>query len=142
LKKARTQYTPRANFEKTSLTSIIKPTADGYVPKNEKKALYDGPDAHNPCLDIPEGEVDVFDIVVGRRRLDEKKIVESYPKDIPSLELPAHDLAYNRSLESDIVPGKGWEVWAEPQGYCDGTYNAVCGISTDNECVLYGHHDE
>jgi hypothetical protein len=42
---------------------------------------------------------------------------------------------------SDIIPGKGWEVWGEPQGVCDGTYDAVCGRSTDNECVLYGHHD-
>ena len=47
----------------------------------------------------------------------------------------------NRSLGSKIVPGKGWQVFGEPQGYCDGTYNAVCGRETDNECVLYGHHD-
>ena len=48
----------------------------------------------------------------------------------------------DRSLQEEVVPGKGWEVWGEPQGYCDGTYNAICGIDTDNECVLYGHHDE
>ncbi|KAL7552043.1 hypothetical protein ACHAWF_015251 [Thalassiosira exigua] len=36
--KGRNQYTPRAIFDENSLTSIVKPTADGYVPKNEKKA--------------------------------------------------------------------------------------------------------
>lgn len=49
--------------------------------------------------------------------------------------------AVNRTL-AEISPGKGWQVFGEPQGYCDGTYSAVCGRHTDNECVLYGHHDE
>lgn len=50
--------------------------------------------------------------------------------------------SYNRSLdETEVIPGKGWEVWGEPQGYCDGTYNSVCALQTDSECALYGHHD-
>jgi len=135
--KARTQYTPRANFEETSLTSIIKPTADGYVPKNELTPLYEGADAHNTCFDLPEGAVDVFNIVVGRRQLQEQDVVGSAK--VPEL---ARQTPPTRSLSDEIVPGKGWEVWGEPQGYCDGTYNAICARSGDNECVLYGHHDE
>jgi len=66
--KGRTQATPRANSEQTSLTSIIKPAPNGYVPKNELKALYEGPDVHNPGFDIPKGEVDVLAIIQNRRR--------------------------------------------------------------------------
>jgi len=66
--RGKSQYTPRANFNDTSLASIVKPAADGYVPKNDRVALYEGRDAHNDCFDIPEGEVDVLAIVSGRRR--------------------------------------------------------------------------
>lgn len=62
---------------------------------------------------------------------------------VEQIETPKRQLTYtNRSLAAGITTGLGWEVWAEPEGYCDGTYNAVCGRSTDNDCVLYGHHDE
>ncbi len=139
-----TQYTPRANPRETALTSIIKPSPDGYVPTNDKVALYEGPDAHNPCNDIPEGSIDVFNVVTGRRQLNE----DDFP-------LPTRHLAdkeanasavgsrklRNRHLEGDIVPGKGWEVWEEPQGTCDGTYNVTCDRYTKSECVLLGHHD-
>mmetsp|Transcript_2940 Transcript_2940/g.6591 ORF Transcript_2940/g.6591 Transcript_2940/m.6591 type:complete len:329 (-) Transcript_2940:1116-2102(-) len=146
---AYTQYTPRANYYETSLTSIIKPAADGYVPSNDKKALYEGPDAPNKCFDVPKDSVDVFNVVTGRRHLNE----EEFP-------LPSHlqasiaqpDLShkqvqvalnstFQRHLEDAIIPGKGWEIWDEPQGLCDGTYNAVCNRYTKSDCVLYGHHD-
>jgi hypothetical protein len=105
------------------------------------KPLYDGPDAHNTCLDIPEGEIDVFNIVAGRRRLDEVEVRQTHHNhEIESFQIPS-PVASNRSLKAGIVPGKGWEVWEEPEGYCDGTYDAVCGRSTDNECILLGHHD-
>ena len=140
--KARTQYTPRANFHETSLTSIIKPASNGYVPKNEIKALYDGPDAHNDCFDLPDDAIDVYNIVVGRRRLEE--IEQPYDHDeINELtNFNIHNyINTTRSLQESIEPGKGWEVFGEPQGYCDGTYSQSCGIQADNECVLYGHHD-
>jgi hypothetical protein len=109
---ARSQYTPRADFHESSLTSIIKPTADGYVPKNENKLLYEGPDVHNPCFDIPEGEIDLYSIVSGRRRLrDAAADLQTSPRD--SIE-SVQSLSYvtsNRSLETGITPGKGWEVW-------------------------------
>jgi hypothetical protein len=83
----------------------------------------------------------VYSIVTGRRRLHDAADLQTSPRD--SIE-SVQSLAYvtsNRSLETSITPGKGWEVWGEPAGYCDGTYNAVCGIQNDNECALYGHHD-
>ena len=137
--KARTQYTPRANPEETSLTSIIKPTAEGYIPKNEIPALYDGPDAHNTCYDLPEDAIDVFDVVSARRRL-------LYSKRLDKKALVPRNIYLNSTndrvlAETDIVPGKGWEIFGEPQGYCDGTYNAVCALQADSNCVLYGHHD-
>jgi hypothetical protein len=137
--KARTQYTPRANFDETSLATIIKPTSDGYIPKNEKKALYDGPDAHNSCFDIPEGTIDVFDIISGRRHLKGLEHAVSDEMLERGSPIPTQS-AVNRSL-AGLESGKGWQVFDEPQGYCDGTYNTTCARQTDNECVLYGHHD-
>lgn len=141
--KARTQYTPRANPAESSLTSVIKPTPDGYVPKNEDLPLYEGPDEHNTCFDIPGDEIDVFDVVIGRRNLYEKPSLQgleqsSTPKIVPQ----TVERQVGRELEdTKIVPGKGWEVWEEPPGHCDGTYNATCGRSTNSECAMIGHHD-
>ena len=53
----------------------------------------------------------------------------------------ANTAPLERYLADSITPGKGWEVWGEPPGLCDGTYNATCGRWTKDECVLYGHHD-
>jgi len=138
--KAKTQYTPRANFYDTALTSIIKPTEDGYVPENLKQLLYEGPDAHNTCFDVPEGEVDVFNVVTGRRHLGEQ---EFSPRNLSEAseadDVMAVDTA--RHLQDGIIPGIGWKVMDEPPGLCDGTYNSTCGRSKDDECFLYGHHD-
>ena len=143
--KARTQYTPRANFHETALTSIIKPTPDGYTPKNERVELYEGPDEHNTCFDIPEGEIDVYNVVTGRRRLNEEDFQLQSLHDTSSRinddSSSANTAALKRNLEGDIIPGKGWEVWGEPPGLCDGTYNNTCGRWTKDECAMIGHHD-
>jgi hypothetical protein len=134
--KGRTQYTPRAEPNVRSISALIKPAADGYVPKNEKTALYDGPDVHIPAFDIPEGAIDVVSIVENRRRRLEVTREEHHGSNLQSMKLNQ-----SRNLGDEIVPGKGWQVFDEPQGFCDGTYEAVCGRSTDNECILTGHHD-
>jgi len=142
--KAKTQYTPRSNFYDTALTSIIKPTTDGYVPENKNTMLYDGPDAHNTCFDIPEGEVDVFNVATGRRQLVELDFQVQSQTTVESDSLGEGALLnanIPRHLEDSITPGKGWEVHGEPPGLCDGTYNVTCGRSTESDCVLYGHHD-
>mmetsp|Transcript_10637 Transcript_10637/g.26864 ORF Transcript_10637/g.26864 Transcript_10637/m.26864 type:complete len:672 (-) Transcript_10637:1123-3138(-) len=139
--KAKTQYTPRANFYDTALTSIIKPTEDGYAPQNLEKMLYEGPDAHNTCFDIPEGEVDVFNVVTGRRHLSEEVFAPgSLGSDEVTVDTTRH-LEVTPGEGSGITPGAGWKVRDEPPGLCDGTYNATCGRMKDDECVLYGHHD-
>lgn len=88
---------------------------------------------------MPEGTIDVFDIISGRRHL--KGLESSVADGITEggSPIPAHS-AVNRSLAS-LEAGKGWQVFDEPQGLCDGTYNTVCARQTDTECVLYGHHD-
>jgi len=139
--KAKTQFTPRANPNESALTSIIKPTSDGYIPTNDEAMLYEGPDEHNTCFDIPEGEIDVFNVVTGRRQLNVGFQSLSVP-DTPKIGDSMNDslTPLTRNLEDSITPGKGWQVTGEPQGLCDGTYNATCGRSTNSECVLYGHH--
>jgi hypothetical protein len=148
--KGRTHYTPRANYDQTGITSIVKPAADGYIPKNNKKALYEGLDAHNDCFDIPPGEVDVLSIVSGRRRRTEEvpfnvsvaPASDASPKvRIKTESTPTLRAEQQRRELVEIKPGKGWELYNEPQGQCDGTYYAVCSRSTDSPCVLAGHHD-
>jgi hypothetical protein len=134
---ALTHYTPRANPEKTGINVYVKPTGDGYIPMNKGKNLFDGPDPPNPCFTIPEGEIDVYAIVTGRRRLGEKETWNPITNESISVNQPPNIYqASNRSLEGDIVPGKGWQLIWEPPGYCDGTYNSICNRAT--ECMLQG----
>ena len=150
---ARTQYTPRAKYIESSLTSIVKPAPSGYKPiaGNLRPALYEGPDVHNPAYDIPEGEIDVLSIIMGRRRLDASNTM-SMPESanlrtrMNSLEISSNSTEQTslfplRRLEEEIVPGEGWDVALEVQGFCDGSYDAVCAHSPDEECFLLGHHD-
>lgn len=128
---ARTEFTPRANPESTSLRSILK-TGD-YVPSVEGELLYSGPDVRNPMFDVPQGQVDVLAILNNGRKFDDGPTTRR--------QLVAEEAPTERSLVSDkIVPGKGYQL-DHPVGYCDGTYNAVCKRTADNECLLYGHHD-
>ena len=154
--KGKSQYTPRANFDETSLASIVKPADNGYVPRNEKVALYEGRNAHNDCFDIPDGEVDVLAIVSGRRRNLEEMSFNSSMSVANNLQYAQKETATQESQSSlepqesqtqqrrslgGIKPGKGWELVGEPQGYCDGSYDAICNRDTNNPCVLAGHHD-
>ena len=144
--KGRTQYTPRADYDKSSLTNIIKPADNGYLPMNTLKPLYEGPDEHNPNFDIPVGEIDVASIVSNRRRLESTLpgVIGSaraitVNTDLKFLESTS---TFNprRRVDEVISPGKGWEVIDEPQGLCDGTYEGQCGHSGNNDCFLSGHH--
>jgi hypothetical protein len=124
---ARTEFTPRANPDKTSITSIVKPNEKGYVPFVKEPLEYTGPDVFNPYTAVPEGEVDVLAIVsLGR----------TYPDD--GHRRTQELVSTSRRLQ-DIVPGLGWELNGEPGGYCDGTYNSECGRHSN--CMLSGHND-
>lgn len=95
--------------------------------------LYDGPDVRNPMFDIPNDQVDVLAILNNGRKL---------PEENQSSRLLSNEgMTPERQGSSDIVPGKGFELREHPPGYCDGSYNAICGRAPDSECLLYGHHD-
>lgn len=127
----RTEFTPRADPEKTSLRTLLK--TGEYEPTIGDKILYNGPDVRNPMFDIPEGHVDVLAILNNgrtfpdgsRRELADEEQVRGEER---------------RRLDSEIIPGKGYQL-KHPAGYCDGTYNAVCGRTAQNPCLLNGHHD-
>mmetsp|Transcript_24884 Transcript_24884/g.45064 ORF Transcript_24884/g.45064 Transcript_24884/m.45064 type:complete len:965 (-) Transcript_24884:82-2976(-) len=147
--KARTEFTPRANPEETSLLSIIQPAPDGYVPQIEENMLYEGPDVPNPALDIEEGSVDVMEILSNRRRLDES-FASSYINNHSEEESNENDSttqqghlrrASRRFLDDAIVPGTGWELQDVLPGNCDGTYSGICGRTQTDECLLLGHMD-
>eukprot|EP00934_Nitzschia_sp_Nitz4_P003294 Nitzschia sp. Nitz4//scaffold75_size92586//3848//6839//NITZ4_004837-RA/size92586-augustus-gene-0.86-mRNA-1//-1//CDS//3329557651//3284//frame0 len=135
--KGATQHTPRYRPTETSITSMLKPAPNGYVPRNTKELLFEGPDPPIPCMEIPEGQVDVYAIVTGRRRLEQESVwnfsqhLEELVEDIP---------VSTRSLDTGIVPGIGWEVAEEPAGYCDGAYDSICSRDGGQECVLLGAH--
>jgi hypothetical protein len=119
--RGRTEFTPRANPETTGIRSILK-TGD-YVPSIGAEPLYEGPDVRNPMFDIPEGHVDVLAILNNGR---------NFPQD--------DQRSRKLEISDKIVPGKGYQL-DHPVGYCDGSYNAICGRSPDSDCLLYGHHD-
>jgi hypothetical protein len=154
---ARSMYTPRANVYETSLTTVIKPAApDNYVPQNKLQQLYEGPDARNPCDNLPDDAVDVYAIVSGRRRQRNLEALPSNKKSFLMDEDHVSRISHvntfssnatmplsSRSLESDdaIVPGRGWEVYDEPPGKCDGEYNSHCKRHKADSCPALGHHD-
>lgn len=141
----RTEFTPRANPDGTSLRSILKPTPIGFVPKIEAEILYDGPDVPNPLLMVPEGETDVEAIVSNRRRLSEVQFVNNldtstHSNSATSILTNQSQHLRGRNLE-EIKAGKGWELQALP-GNCDGTATGICGRLKSSDCLLYGHMDE
>lgn len=121
---------------------MLKPSADGYVPENKKEILFEGPDPPNNCYNIPEGEVDVYAVVAGRRRLERTAVPRSNATMAYSVirDTEKQVQMNSRFLENGIEPGKGWEVRNEPPGYCDGTYDAICNRDGDFNCVLQGQH--
>lgn len=129
--KALTHYQPRANYVDGAINAHVKPAENGYIPTNTKSNLFEGPAPHNPCFDIPEGEVDVYAVVTGRRRLAGGSV------DNNMLTRHAGGLIHSqRNLTSAVSPGKGWEIWGENSGLCDGTYASGC--QREGQCVLQG----
>jgi hypothetical protein len=129
--KGRTEFTPRANPNYTSLQSIVKASPDGFVPQIKDEMEYEGPDVPNPYLMPPNGEIDVPPIISNRRMLFDTEIHNDLITSIhPNL---------RRRLER-IIPGKGWEIDAFP-GYCDGTAHGICGRVKGSNCLLSGHMD-
>jgi hypothetical protein len=139
---ARSMYTPRANVDETSLTTVVKPAPpDNYVPRNEEVPVYDGPDVHNACDDLPEDAVDVYAIVAAGRERN-RRLYSDIPRRFSSPTRYNTTKSRRRSLaEGDVLPGRGWQVYDEPPGQCDGEYHSHCKRSKSATCPMLGHHD-
>lgn len=123
---ARTEFTPRANPDQTSIRSIARPDPDGKKMELQELA-YEGKNLPNPMLQLPDGKIDVKSIV-SNRKLSEFQYSEQ-------------DLN-RKSVSSDIVPGSYWYAngW---NGFCDGTIDSsdTCHRENSNNCLLSGHND-
>ena len=82
--------------------------------------MYEGPDAHISCLDIPDEGIDVFNVAAGRRLDEDDAFVQLNTQAVVKVEerIILHESSdpLSRNLAGDIVPGKGWEIWDEPDG--------------------------
>jgi len=137
---SKTEFTPRANPEETSIRSIMKPFGpDASLPEPELN-IYDPPDVYNPILGVPDGEVDYLAII--ENGVD--YVMFNAPQPLPRptktgnrlIELTVDDKGEN------IVPGLGWGINTKSSpNLCNGTYDSFCGRSKDHKCLLYGHND-
>ena len=118
---ARTEFAPRANPERSGIHSIMRPAPNGHVPQPLEKALYTGPDVFNKYTAIPDGEINVLDIVSNGRVLEEEE--------------------RRRRLDAPIVPGMGTYLNDGVDGYCDGGWNSECKRTAKSSCLLSGHND-
>jgi len=130
--RGKTEFTPRANPEESSLLSIVKAAPNGYVP-TRPPLLYEGPNLIPPLLQVPSGSVDVHRLVGGRRcSAETSEGVESSSSD-------RHGTS-RALLDGTITPGLGWSAIG-PNGYCDGTISSQCNRMEGNRCLLMGHND-
>mmetsp|Transcript_1289 Transcript_1289/g.2624 ORF Transcript_1289/g.2624 Transcript_1289/m.2624 type:complete len:527 (+) Transcript_1289:209-1789(+) len=144
----KTEFTPRANPDYTSLRSIVRPAANGYIPEFTTQVVYDKPIVF-PDQEVPKGGVDVR-AIAGSRRLDNSGIHTTLSKTYRKVFGTYNNhYKYNyssaklRALENVLTPGLGWEIYAHTSvGVCDGTTEHYsCKRSADNDCLGYDHHD-
>uniref|UniRef100_A0A7S2K2H7 Uncharacterized protein n=1 Tax=Leptocylindrus danicus TaxID=163516 RepID=A0A7S2K2H7_9STRA len=140
----RTEHTPRANPNQSSIRSILKPSnIDGYMPEVEDEILYEPPDVEIPALQVPEESVNVRVVASlgstpGSRFLREHQL--SNDRDLPPSgrsELSASSFS-SRSL---FQIGRGTSIYEHPSGYCDGSYQSWCDRGKKSRCLLSGHND-
>lgn len=133
----RTEFTPRYDPANRNLRNLLKATRSTFI---QKAAVYDPPDVYHPDLHPPEGSIDVL------------AIVESGVEFTPNLgrirrrmTLPPVNKEHSQvgsSVNSKIVPGKGWGLNAVPTtNMCDGEYDSWCNRGEENRCLMYGHND-
>jgi hypothetical protein len=150
----RTEYTPRANADESSLRSIMIPPADeAFMPKQPEE-LYDSPDVPNPTLLVPEGATDVRKIVSTRRRNrhqrglkhddngnDHDSIKRQSMSSASGVELSQQRQLVAEASKYGRMPGKGWGLIDAPAGFCDGSMSSRCGRQKDQDCLLRAHND-
>jgi hypothetical protein len=148
--KARTEHTPRANPDNTSITSILQRVSpDGYLPR-VAAPLYEGDDVPNPATTLPEGTVNVRSILNKRhvRYIHNLRYLKQKDLNITTAETEVKNKGYDtqqittgKNISTSITPGRGWVVHSEPSGYCDGSAKSTCGRQITNDCLLSGHND-
>lgn len=143
--KARTENTPRANPDNTSITSILhRVPPDGYLP-HVAAPLYEGNDVPNPATTMPEGAVDVRSILNKRhlRYIHNVRYLKQKGLNVTASQTQVTNEGYDteKDISTLITPGRGWVVHSEPSGYCDGSAKSSCGRQITNDCLLSGHND-
>lgn len=134
--KARSEFTPRADPLQSAITTLLRPTKEGYIPHVTEELLYEGPDVLNPSMQEPDDAINVVSIVSNRRFLFEETEYKNLEFNISRSIVLTNDFQVEH-----IVPGSGWRVYDEPNGYCDGTATGICDRTTSNKCLLSGHMD-
>jgi hypothetical protein len=130
-KKGRTEFTPRAYADLTSLRTIM-PTAMKELIGEPAPNVYEAPDVFNPTIHPPLGEIDVLNIV------------EAGPEFKSVMDPQIYKDFYETPKDNSIIvkPGKGatLKVWPGADR-CDGTIDSWCNRGPGNACLMYGHND-
>ena len=137
----RTEYTPRANPDQTSIRSLMLPASDGYLPYVEKEVLYDAPDVDISSIYPPAGSLDVRVVAsLGRSSTAYRQLSDDQ---ISTKGLMKHNrsIAARKLPLSTIKPGQGPYLHDYNSGYCDGSSNSWCDRDKESPCLLSGHND-
>ena len=130
-KKGRTEYTPRAYADLTSLRTIM-PTAMKEIIGEPAPNVYEAPDVFNPTIHPPLGEIDVLNIV------------EAGPEFKSVMDPQIYKDFYETSKDDSTIlkPGKGPNLNTFPGAdRCDGTIDSWCNRGLGNACLMPGHND-
>jgi hypothetical protein len=127
--KARTEFTPRAYPDQTSIRSLMSESMLKEL-NPPPEVLYQPPDVFNPNLHPPKGAIDVLNIVEGGIDFTDvlfPDYTHFYPK-------PKFAKAPTQT------PGKG-HLLKTHAGFCDGSVDSWCNKAKGNDCLLYNHND-
>jgi hypothetical protein len=130
-KKGRTDFTPRAYADLTSLRTIM-PTAMKEIIGDPDPSEYEAPDVYNPTLHPPLGAIDVLNIV------------EAGPEFKSVMDPQIYKDFYETPKDNSMIlePGQGNMLATCPGADgCDGTIDSWCNRGPNNDCMLYGHND-
>ena len=147
--RGRTEFTPRANPEKTGIKSLLLPKQEEPYSNTLPPLLYDKDDVEVPIRKVPKGEVDaveIFDLQGKRRRLQRMLRMGIRDNEDTMAQLRANRLDSRLSYEHHrraiaITPGEGWQSLHSYGDGCDGTLlsSNTCGRLSSSNCLLEGH---
>jgi hypothetical protein len=130
--KGRTEFTPRAYADLTSLRTIM-PAAMKEIVGEPEPSAYEPPDVFNEFIHPPLGNIDVLNIVEAgpdfKSVMDPQIYRDFYdetPKDNSMIMKPGKGVCLHTKIAADL---------------CDGTIDSFCDRGPGNACLLYGHND-